>query len=221
MNLEELEALNELSSKLSAEEVKRIKVEIGMPMALCEDTSQAIEFLYAVKGWDRRNPYQFYQTLNSIRSDLTAAACKIKWLCTSSPTECGYEEKELSVKTFVNMLSAEITKVQWLLIYMNISSETGVNVGFEITLRVLLEKGLIERDLMTLKQILRAIQRHDVADKLSEYQYVFEGMEEDKFIRKVRIEIGNQAKDIRQWGMKVKEFARIQFEKVRSNDWKR
>ena len=214
MNLEELEALNELSTQLTAEEVNRIKLEIGMPAGLCEENSQTTEFLCAVKGWNRRNPYQFYQTLNSIRADLTPAACKVKWLCTSSPTECEQEAKELSVRTFVNLLSAEITKSQWLVIYMNYSSETGVNVGFEMTLSVLLEKGLIERDLRTLKQILRSIQRHDVADNLNEYQYAFEGMGEETFIRKVRIEIGKQAKGIHQWELKLKDFASVQFEQV-------
>ena len=51
MNFEELNALAEISSQLTSSEIKRIKVEIGMPLALCEDTAQGIEFLYAVKGW--------------------------------------------------------------------------------------------------------------------------------------------------------------------------
>ena len=215
MNFEELEALTELSSQLTPAEIKRIKVEIGLPVALCEDTSQGIEFLYAVKGWDERNPYQFYQTLNTIRPDLTAVACKVKWLCASSPSACEYEERELSVKTLINLLSSEVTKSQWLLIYMNVSSETGVNVGFEIALKMLLQKGLIEKDLKTLKQILRSLQRHDVADKLNEYQNVFAGMEVEKFISKFKIEIGIQTKDIQEWEQKLKEFSKVQYGKVK------
>ena len=210
MNFEELNALTEISSQLTSSEIKRIKVEIGMPLALCEDTAQGIEFLYAVKGWNKRNPYQFYQTLNSIRPDLTAEACKVNWLCTSNPSACEYEEV-LSIKTLVNLLSTEITKSQWLLIYMNISSETGLNVGFDITLKILLEKGLIQRDLKILKQILVGIQRHDIVEKLAEYNNVFNEMAEDEFRRKFKIEIGNQAKEIQQWEQKLKDFSQTQF----------
>ena len=211
MNFEELNALAELSSQLTSSEIKRIKVEIGMPLALCEDTAQGIEFLYAVKGWDKRNPFQFYQTLNSIRPDLTAEACKVNWLCTSNPSACEYEEKVLSIKTLINLLSTEITKSQWLLIYMNISSETGLNVGFEIALKILLEKGLIQRDLKILKQILVGIQRHDVVEKLNECNIVFNEMGEDEFTRKFKLEIGNQAKEIQQWEQKLKDFSQTKF----------
>ena len=211
MNFEELNALAELSSQLTSSEIKRIKVEIGMPLALCEDTAQGIEFLYAVKGWNKRNPYQFYQTLNSIRPDLTAVACRVNWLCTSNPSACEYEEKVLSIKTLINLLSTEITKSQWLLIYMNISSETGLNVGFEIALKILLEKGLIQRDLKILKQILLGIQRHDIVEKLNEYNTVFNEMAEDEFTRKFKIAIGNQAKEIQQWEQKLKDFSQTQF----------
>ena len=214
MNFEELNALAELSSQLTSSEIKRIKVEIGMPLALCEDTAQGIEFLYAVKGWNKRNPYQFYQTLNSIRPDLTAVACEVNWLCTSNPSACEYEEKVLPIKTLIKLLSTEITKSQWMLIYVNISSETGLNVGFEIALKILLEKGLIKRDLKILKQILVGIQRHDVLEKLTEYNNVFNEMEEDEFTRKFKIEIGNQAKEIQQWEQKLKDFSQKQFGKV-------
>ena len=215
MNFDELDALAELSSQLTAAEIKRIKVEIGMPVALCEDTTQVTEFLYAVKGWDRRNPYQFYQTLNNIRPELTTIACKVKWLCTSAPSGYGFEEKELNIKSLINLLSAEITKSQWLLIYMNISSETRVDVGFEIALKMLLEKRLIQRDLKTIKQILRAIQRYDVIEKLQDYHNIFNGMEEDEFTSKFKIEISQQAKEIKQWEQKLKDFSKTQYRKVK------
>ena len=211
MNFEELNAIAELSSQLTSSEIERIKVEIGMPLALCEDTAQGIEFLYAVKGWNKRNPYQFYQTLNSIRPDLTAVACGVNWLCTSNPSACEYEEKVLSIKTLINLLSTEITKSQWLLIYMNISSETGLSIGFEIALKILLEKGLIQRDLKILKQILVGVQRHDIVEKLNEYNSVFNEMAEDEFRRKFKIEIGNQAKEIQQWEQKLKDFSQTQY----------
>ena len=217
MNFEELNALAELSSQLTSSEIKRIKVEIGMPLALCEDTAQGIEFLYAVKGWNKRNPYQFYQTLTSIRPDLTAVACKVNWLCTSNPSGCEYEEKVLSIKTLINLLSTEITKSQWLLINMNISSETGLSVGFDITLKILLEKGLIQRDLKILKQILVGIERHDIVEKLNEYNTVFNEMAEDEFTRKFKTEIGNQAKEIQQWEQKLKDFSQTQYGKVQEN----
>ena len=94
---------------------------------------------------------------------------------------------------------------------MNISSETGLNVGFEIALKILLEKGLIQRDLKILKQILVGIQRHDIVEKLNKYNTVFNEMAEDEFRRKFKIEIGNQAKEIQQWEQKLRDFSQTQY----------
>ena len=210
MDIEELTALTELSTQLTTDNIKRMQLAIGMPEGLCEDTSHGIHFINAMRGWKGRNPYLFYLALKDTRPELTTVACRMPWLCTSDPSEYDYKEKELSIKTLIEMLKSEITTSQWLMIYIALTNESGVNVGFEVTLTKMLEKGLIARDLVNLQAILKGIQREDVVNKLVEYQGVFNGMEDGEFESKFKKELSSQAKEMAQWEKNLKEFALIQ-----------
>ena len=214
MDTTELFGLSELSSQLKPSDISQIRDLIGIPEGLCEDVTQGIIFINGIKKWNGHNPFQFYQALESIRPDLIAVACKIPWLCVPSLSECAQEGKELTVKSLIDLLKSNITKGQWLMIYMAVTNEAGDNIGFEITLNKMLEKGLIERGLTTLSEILRGIQRDDLVDKLRAYQAIFSGMEDGEFESKFKREVGTQAKEMKQWECKLKLFARSQFESV-------
>ena len=215
MDTTELSALTELSSQLNTADITQIRNEIGIPEGLCEGVTQGIQFIYAIKKWNQRNPFHFYKALEELRPDLIAVACKIPWLCVSSPSECEQEGKELTVKSLIYLLKSDLTKGQWLLIYMAIENETEENIGFEITLNKMLEKGLVKRNLTTLSEILRGIQRDDLVDKLRAYQDIFSGMEDGEFESKFKREVGTQAKEMKQWEYKLKQFTFVQHEKVK------
>ena len=215
MDTTELFALSELSSQLKPADILQIRDLTGIPAGLCEDVTQGIIFINAIKKWNRHNPFQFYQALESTRSDLIAVACKIPWLCVSSPSECEQEGKELTIKSLIDLLKSNITKGQWLMIYMVVTNEAGDNIGFEITLNKMLEKGLIERGLTTLSEILKGIQRDDLVDKLRAYQAVFSGMEDGEFKSKFKRELLIQSKEMQQWEYKLKQFIFVQHEKVK------
>ena len=215
MDTTELSALTELSSQLNTADITQIRNEIGIPEGLCEGVTQGIQLIYAIKKWNQRNPFHFYKALEKLRPDLIAVACKIPWVCVSFPNECEQEGKELTVKTLIYLLKSDITKGQWLLIYMAIENEVEENVGFEITLNKMLEKGLIERDLTTFSEILKGIQRNDLVDKLRAYQAIFSGMEDGEFKSKFKREVSSQAKEMKQWEYKLKQFAKSQFESVK------
>ena len=212
MDISGLTALAELSNELTIDNVKEIRNEIGIPEALCEDLSQITNFIFAIRKWNQHNPFRFYLALKRIRPELTEKACRIKWLCNSSPDGTDFqEEEELSIKTLIELLKTEITKAQWLMVYMIVTSEAKENVSFADTLNVLLEKGLINKDLTELSNILKAIQREDIAAKLQDYWNLFSTMEEGEFESKFKKEISSQAKQMKQWESNLKDFLQIQY----------
>ena len=211
----ELGASRTLLNELKPEEIIRILTELRVPEVLYQDIKQGTNFLTALKKWSGHNSYQFYQSLNSVRPDLTPVACRIKWLCVSCPEQTEYKEEEvLSIKTLIELMKSEISKANWELIYMVVTGEAGENVNFEITLNKLLEKGLIDRNLKTLKVIMKEIQRNDLIEKVQEYQNAFSTMEEGEFESKFKREVNNQAKELKQWESNLKYFLEIQYGRV-------
>ena len=211
----ELGASRTLLNELKLEEIIRILTELRVPEVLYQDIKQGTNFLTALKKWSAHNSYQFYQSLNSVRPDLAPVACRIKWLCVSSPEQTEYKEEEvLSIKTLIELMKSEISKANWELIYMVVTGEAGENVNFEIALNILLEKGLIDRNLKTLKVIMKEIQRNDLIEKLQEYQNAFSTMEEGEFESKFKREVNNQAKELKQWQSNLKYFVEIQYGRV-------
>ena len=215
MEMEELTALKELSSELSSADVTQIKNEIGIPAALCENITEGTDLIIAIKGWSGRNPFQFYLTLQNVRPDLLAMACEIPWLCQSSPCDTNGHEEELSIKTLIDLLKTEISKGNWNLIYISFANKTGENIGFEVTLSLLLEKGFIRSDLNKLAQILKGIQREDLVKQLIPYQARFKVMQDGEFESKFRREISAQVKEMEEWELKLKQFMKSQFGKVK------
>ena len=216
MNIQELFALKELSNQLKANDIEQITDLIGLPEGLCQEITEVTKFLTTLKKWSGHNPFIFYQTLKHVRADLVANACKIKWLCVTSPEEIEYKEEEkLSIKTLIEFLKSEISKANWELIYMVATNEAGEDVNFETTLNKLLEKGLIEKDLTTLIEIIKGIQREDLVEKLEQYRHAFSQMEDGEFESKFKKEVGKQAKELEKWELKLKEFLQIQYGTVK------
>ena len=56
-----------------------------------------------------------------------------------------------------------------------------------------------------------SVQRSDIVDKLKEYKRIFSGMQEGEFESKLKKEISNQGKEIKEWEKKLREFSQIQF----------
>ena len=210
--LAELGASNRLLKELKPEEITQILTELRVPEVLYQDIKQGTNFLTALKKWSGLNSYRFYQSLNSVRPDLAPVACRVKWLCVSSPEQTEYKEEEvLSVKTLIELMKSEISKANWELIYMAVTGEAGENVNFEKTLNKLLENGFIDKGLNTLKGILLEIEREDLIEKLQQYQNAFSAMEEGEFESKFKREVNNQAKQMKQWESNLKHFLQIQY----------
>ena len=204
-----------LSTELKQDDIKLIMDELALPEALYQEIQQGANFLTVLRNWRGHNAFLFHQSLNHIRPDLTAVACKVKWLCVSSPDQVGYKEEEkLSIKSLIQLLKSEISKEDWELIYMEVTGGAGENVNFEMTINKLMEKGYIAKDLCALKSILEQLGRNDLVKQLAEYQNEFHSMEEGEFESKFRKEVGIQEKEMKQWEQKLKLFLQMQYETV-------
>ena len=213
--LAEMGATKTLSKELKPEEITQIINKINLPEGLYQEIQQGSNFITVLKKWQGHDAFEFYQSLTGIRSDLLAVACKVKWLCVSSPDQVEYrEEKQLSIKTLIELLKNEVSKGDWELIYIAVAGEAGENVNFEITLNKLMEKGWIEKDLFKLKNILVKMERDDLVGKLEQYQNEFNDMGEGEFESKFKNELGIQAKESKQWQKKLKDFGTMQFQKI-------
>ena len=211
----EISALMELSEQLTTAEIIQMQTVIKMPEALCKDATKGTNFLTAIKQWKEHDPYLFYLALEDLRPELTTLACGIPWLCMSTPNELEYQEKELSIKSLIDLLKSEITKDKWGIIYMVIANEAKENVDFEQTLNKMGEEGFIQKDLIQLSKLMAVIRRDDIVEKMKPYQKVFSGMEDGEFEWKFKKEVGNQGKELKEWEQKLKEFGKSQFKKVK------
>ena len=208
----ELSALTELSRELTPIDCIRIRNAIGLPEGLSEEAKEGFLFLIAFKKWRGHRPHRFYTILRDIHPELITIACKIPWLCVSSHSDVEYEEEEkISIKSLIELLKNEITKGQWVAIYMVVAGETNVNIGFQETLEMLLDKELIHSDLTQLSQIMEVIERNDIVEKLKVFQRAFNQMEEGEFESKFKREVNSQAKELVQWEEKLKQFGLMQF----------
>ena len=206
-----MKTLTELSNRLTTADINQIQNEINLPVALCEDITDANSFLFALKSWNKHNPFNFYQALHNVKPELTELACKVPWLCVSCQSEIEFHENELTMKTFVDLLRTELKKGQWQIIYISVAKEAVENIGFEITLNKLLEKEYIHKDLKMFCEIMENIQRSDIVDKLKEYTRIFSGMQEGEFESKLKKEISNQGKEMKEWEKKLRDFSQIKF----------
>ena len=215
MNFPELGASKDLLDNLQVNEISQILTELRVPDGLYQGVKQGTTFLSALKRWPGLNPFQFYQSLNSVRPELVKVACEIKWLCASSPDQTKYKEEVLSIETLFELMKFEISNANWELVYMAITDKPEENVNFAKTLDKLLEKGLIEKDLKTLTTTMKELRREDLVIKLQQYQNAFKGMEDGEFANKCKREVNKQSSVMKEWESSLKIFLQIQHGTVK------
>ena len=203
-----------ISDELNTEEKKRIMSELNVSEDLRNEFRNGSDFITIMKKCPKHDAFQFYQSLHNIKPDLIPVACKLKWLCVSSQDQVEPKQQELSIKSLVQLLKNGISKKDWEMICTGLTGETGENVNCEITLNKLMERGLIERDLTTLKNALSGINKNELAHQLDQYDSLLSKMEMGEFKKKLENEIGTKRKEISKWTQELKEFAKKQYEEV-------
>ena len=189
--------INEIANKLTTDDVAKLCLQMKLPMCVCEKDSDGIEFIFAIRKWREFNPYLFYQALTSMnRPDLIAIAINIPWLCVSEPTEITEQFTEsLSIKKLLSLLRTEISKREWKIIAISQMDNLQGRDDFESIITVCIEKRLITSNLIKLRDLLTAISRLDVWEKIKKYQNLFAEMSEEEFISIMKGELSAQAKE--------------------------
>ena len=213
MDLIELSALNELSTEINKNDIDKIKLELALPSALFEDT-QGADFLIAMKRWKGLNPFLFHQVLQHVRPDLLTTANKIPWLCDPSARADESTDNQLSIRSLIELLKAELTLEKQKLIIISISREVEESIDIELTLNKLFEKGLIQKDLKQLRGLMVAVGRNDLENKLKAFQSAFIQMEDELFIFEFKKALKLLVKEIAEWMLSLKQYLTMRYSKV-------
>ena len=213
MDLTELSSLTELSEEITMNDIDKIKLELVLPSALFEVT-KGIDFLLAMKRWQGLNPFLFHQVLQHIRPDLLIIANKIPWLCNASASTDESTDNQLSIRSLIELLKAELTLEKQKLIIISISREVEENINIELTLNKLVEKGIIHKDLEKLTRLMQAIKRNDLVNKLKTFRSVFIQMEDEQFIFEFKKALKSLVKEIAVWMLSLKKYLSIKYSKV-------
>ena len=213
MDLIELSALNELSTEINKNDIDKIKLELVLPSALFEDT-QGVDFLMAMKRWKGLNPLLFHQVLQHVRPDLLTTANKIPWLCDPSARTDESTDNQLSIRSLIELLKAELTLEKQKLIIISISREVEESIDIELTLNKLFEKGLIQKDLKKLRGLMVAVGRNDLENKLKAFQSAFIQMEDELFIFEFKKALKLLVKEIAEWMLSLKQYLSMRYSKV-------
>ena len=192
---------------------------LGIPPAIIEKTgTDALEFLFSLKyGLVQFKPKMFLDALGTIgRHELIPLAEKLSWLHISSAKRPQEKEMSLSAESFVTLLRTELKTSQWkLIIDTGLSERVPTELDFDTAFQLSIEKGLITPDLGELCNVMIAVARHDIAEKIQQYAPVFHGMNTIEFHSKLMNELDSDEKDDHvNWVNKLREYTLQQHDKV-------
>ena len=204
--------LKTLTDALSKDEIKKLHDSLSVPDGLCDRDTDGAIFFRALKRWTEFDPFIFHQSLSAIRPDLVGVALNISWLCVDVPGM--HSDQPLTVKGLVQLLQWGISIGNLHIIHTAYESEES-EVKFDNTMKLLLKNNVIRKDLIELLELLIAIKRNDLAEKLDSYRKVFQNMSDHEFTSKFRKELARLGKQIIEWEHYLKEFLETQFRNVK------
>ena len=219
INVKEIETMNEIATSLTAQNIEMLQTLLGIPPAIIERTgTDPLEFLFSLKyGLVQFEPKMFLDALGTIgRRELIPLAEKLSWLNISSATRPHEKEMPLSAESFVALLRTELKTSQWkLIVDTGLSERVPTELDFDTAFQLSIEKGLITPDLGELCNVMIAVARHDIAEKIQQYAPVFHGMNTIEFHSKLINELDSDEKeDHVNWVNKLREYTLQQHEKV-------
>ena len=167
-NKEDIEPFQEMTEKLTKENIKKLQNVLDMPAGLIEQIDDATDFLATLEKWDNFELKGFRAGLKAIgRADLVPIADKIPSLCRRK------KMKIQSAKTFIDLLKAELTAENWKKILRAISVIRIGQINAEIALELCIENDLFANNIGKLYSILVKIKLNDLAGKVLKYESTF------------------------------------------------
>ena len=117
------------------------------------------------------------------------------------------------MRSLVQLLQSVLSIAKLELIQTALYSEES-EVKFTNTMKLLLSKNVIQKNLVELSKIFIAIEHDDIAEKLEAYKEAFENISEQEFLSKFRKELARVGKQMSEWEDSVKRFLETQFQGV-------
>ena len=219
INVKEIETMNEIATSLTVQNIEMLQTLLSIPPAIIERTgTDTLEFLFSLKyGLVQFKPKMFLDALGTIgRPELIPLAEKLSWLNISSAKRRHEKKMPLSAESFVALLRTELKTSQWkLIVDTGLSERVPTELDFNTAFQLSIEKGLITPDLGELCNVMIAVARHDIAEKIQQYAPVFHGMNTIEFHSKLMNELDSDEKeDHVNWVNKLREYTLQQHEKV-------
>ena len=123
-------------------------------------------------------------------------AQKLSWITASSVKGSQGKEASPSFETFVQLLRNEVATNQWrLIVATGMSERVTTELDFETAFQISVEKELILPDLVQLCNVIKAVARNDLIERIQNHASVFKGMDKIEFQTRLLEELETDDKE--------------------------
>ena len=219
INYKDIEAMNEIATSLTPENVQQLQTILEVPSAIVEKTgTEPLVFLDALRfDFPQFDSVKFIDALGSIgRPELIPFAQKLSWVNVSSAKGSQGKEASPSIETFVQLLRSEVNTQQWrLIVAAGMSERVTTELDFETAFQISVEKELILPDLGQLCNVIKAVARNDLVEKIQNHASVFKGMDKIEFQTRLLEELETDDKEEQvKWSTALRAYVKQRNKKV-------
>ena len=219
INYKDIEAMNEIATSLTPENVQQLQTILEFPSAIVEKTgTEPLYFLDTLRyDYPQFDPVKFLDALGSIgRPDLIPFAQKLSWVSVNTAKGSQGKEASPSIETFVQLLRSEVKTKQWkLIVGTGMSQRVTTELDFETAFQISVEKELILPDLVQLCNVMKALARNDLIERIQNHASVFKGMDKVEFQTRLLEELETDDKEEQvKWSNALRAYVKQRNKKV-------
>ena len=219
INYKDFEAMNKIATSLTTENVQQLQTILKVPSAIVEKTgTEPLVFLDALRfDYPQFDSIKFLDALGSIgRYDLIPFAQKLSWVSVNTAKGSQGKEAGPSIETFVQLLRNELEINQWrLIVAVGMSERVRTELDFETAFQISVEKELILPDLGQLCNVIKAVDRNDLIEKIQNHTSEFKEMDKIEFQTKLLEELETDDKEEQmKWSNALRAYVKQRNKKV-------
>ena len=219
INFKDIEAMNEIATSLTPENVQQLQTILKVQSAIVEKTgTEPLVFLDTLRyDFPQFDSIKFLDALGSIgRHDLIPFGQKLSWVTASSAKGSQGKEASPSFETFVQLLRNEVESNQWrLIVATGMSERVTTELDFETAFQISVEKELILPDLGQLCNVIKAVARNDLIEKIQNHASVFKEMDKTEFQTRLLEELETDDKEEQvKWSNALRAYVKQRNKKV-------
>ena len=175
---QEIIAIKELKKLLTPQICNQLQTILSIPDGIMERTrDDPVRFIY---DWEGLDTDLLDEALLRISGSIHHVAKKIDWRSGSHHQQ--QTSKELSVKSFIRLLKVEMISEDWLILIRTLTEVINTdNIEANDAITLLVEKGVITRELGRFCKLLEALQRNELADRVYFYTKTFRNLSNTEF----------------------------------------